>query len=169
MSKILAIILIFHIVGSINASIPERNACILIDSINEQETCDIKKGNIPYPCNGNAIVTEHYGNHNVKGMKDTTINNKGIVLYTDKGANARSVCDGVVSAVFVYAGKYNVILRHGEYLSVYLGLKSVFVEEKQKIPALHLIGEVNDERLLGFQLRKGIIVLNPEEWFLVAE
>lgn len=78
---------------------------------------------------------------------------------------AQSVSDGIVSAVFVYAGKYSVIIRHGEFLSVYSGLENVTVKRDQKVSALHPIGKVSEENLLGFQWRKDNNPINPEKLF----
>ena len=77
---------------------------------------------------------------------------------------ARSIYDGEVSAVFGYGGMWNVLVRHGAYISVYCNLKSVSVHKGQKVSTRQALGAVGADNILQFQLRKETAKLNPEAW-----
>ena len=80
------------------------------------------------------------------------------------GCVARSIYDGEVSAVFGYGGMWNVLVRHGAYISVYCNLKSVSVHKGQKVSTRQALGNVGSDNILQFQLRKETAKLNPEAW-----
>ena len=69
---------------------------------------------------------------------------------------------------FIPAIGTSVIINHGEYFSVYAGLKDVFVKSGQKVTSNQEIGSVmtNGEGIseLRFQIRKNIVSLDPEDW-----
>lgn len=165
MKKLITFIALLNMSCALCVSASESANSQLTDTANVNFVEDKSEGTLPFPYTGDAYIVEHFGEHKVQGLADTTINNKGVVFRTEKGAKARSVSDGVVSAVFAYAGNYTVIIRHGEYLSVYSGLENVSVKRGKKISVLHPIGEVTQDCLLSFQWRKGTKALNPEEWF----
>ena len=102
------------------------------------------------------------------GLKDVKLDNKGTNFIGKTGAKARSVFDGVVSAVFQFAGTKNVLVRHGSYISVYCNLSSVSVAKGQKVKARDILGSIandgNGNFVLHFQLRKETTKLNPEAW-----
>ena len=126
------------------------------------------KGRLPMPITGSYSIVGHYGNYNVSGLKNVTLNNKGIDIRGQQGCSARAIFDGVVSSVFQYSGSYIVMLRHGSYISVYSGLSSVAVRKDQRVKArepLGAVGKDSDGRhVLHFQLRNGSSRLNPEQW-----
>ena len=96
------------------------------------------------------------------------LDNKGIDIRGKEGAKARAVFDGEVSAIFKYNGLSNVLVRHGNYISVYCNLSSVSVAKGSKVKAREEIGVVQKDAsgnaVLHFQLRKETAKLNPEVW-----
>ena len=126
------------------------------------------QGKLPMPITGSYSVVGHYGTYNVAGLKNVTLENKGIDIKGQEGCSARAVFDGEVSSVFQYGGRYVVMLRHGSYISIYSGLSSVAVSKGQKVKtreSLGTIGKDTDGRyVLQFQLRKERTRLNPEQW-----
>ena len=66
--------------------------------------------------------------------------------------------------VFGYGGMWNVLVRHGAYISVYCNLKSVSVHKGQKVSTRQALGSVGSDNILQFQLRKETAKLNPEAW-----
>ena len=76
--------------------------------------------------------------------------------------------DGEVSAIFKYNGLSNVLVRHGNYISVYCNLSSVSVAKGSKVKARDEIGVIQKDAsgnaVLHFQLRKETTKLNPELW-----
>jgi septal ring factor EnvC (AmiA/AmiB activator) len=126
------------------------------------------KGKLPVPITGQYRISGRFGQYNVPGLKNVTLDNKGVNYVGRPGARARSIFDGEVTAVFQFAGSKNVLVRHGSYISVYCNLSSVIVKKGQKLKARDIIGTIAKDELgdcvLHFQLRKETTKLNPEAW-----
>ena len=125
---------------------------------------EANRGRLPMPISGGYRIVSHYGQYNVQGLKGVTLDNKGINIQGKPGCVARSIYDGEVSAVFGYGGMWNVLVRHGAYISVYCNLKSVSVHKGQKVSTRQALGAVGSDNILQFQLRKETAKLNPEAW-----
>lgn len=129
------------------------------------------KGRLPYPITGNYTIVKRFGRQKHPSLPHVETNNAGIDIQTSKGAAVRSVCDGVVSAVFRPDG-YNtvVVIRHGQYMTVYANLGSISVETGQKVKAGQNIGKVfadpkdNGRSVLHFEIRHGRTKENPQTW-----
>lgn len=130
------------------------------------------RGRLPIPITGSYAVTSRYGEYAVEGLSGVRLENKGINLTGRKGAQARSVFGGEVSAVAGFDGQYIVIIRHGGYFTVYSNLASVAVRQGQKVSTRQTIGRVatdaNGNCTLQFQLRqksgKSSVTVNPLPW-----
>ena len=122
------------------------------------------RGRLPMPITGSYRITRHFGQYNVEGLKNVKLNSKGINIQGQSGAQARSIFDGEVCAVFSYGGQMNVMVRHGSYISVYSNLRSVSVQKGQKVSTRQTLGTVGTDNTLQFQLRKETALLNPEAW-----
>lgn len=126
------------------------------------------RGRLPMPITGSYAITTHFGTYNVSGLNGVQLDNKGINITGHAGAQARAVYRGEVTAVFPYSGMYNVIVRHGSYISVYCNLASISVRTGQKVEARQGLGAVAKDAsgncTLHFQLRKEATKLNPERW-----
>ena len=126
------------------------------------------KGRLPVPITGQYRISGRFGRYNVPGLKNVTLDNKGVIYVGKPGARARCIFDGEVTAVFQFSGSKNVLVRHGSYISVYCNLSSVIVRKGQKLRARDLIGTVQADEsgncILHFQLRKETTKLNPEAW-----
>lgn len=128
------------------------------------------KGILPMPVTGGYIIVNHYGKYAVSGLKNVLLDNKGIDIQTQPGSMARSIFSGEVSAIFEYSGLKGVLIRHGDYISVYCNLSSVIVKQGDKVEVRQAIGKIysnrndNNRTVLHFQLRKEKEKLNPELW-----
>ena len=129
-------------------------------------TFESNKGRLPMPITGPYVIVGRYGQYAV--TKNVRLDNKGIDIRGKEGAKARAVFDGEVSAIFKYNGLSNVLVRHGNYISVYCNLSSVSVTKGSKVKAREEIGVVHKDAsgnaVLHFQLRKETTKLNPELW-----
>ena len=100
--------------------------------------------------------------------------NNGIDLATEKNAIVRSVFDGKVSRIFFIKGSGRAILiNHGEYFSVYSGLKEVSVKTGEKVFVKEKIGvvltsEKEEKTTLHFEIWKNYEKQNPSEWLYKA-
>jgi len=122
------------------------------------------RGRLPVPITGPYRVVSHFGQYNVEGLRNVTLDNKGINIRGESGAQARSIFDGEVSAVFSFGGTMVIMVRHGKYISVYCNLSSVNVHRGQKVSIRQSLGRVGQDNILQFQLRRETAKLNPESW-----
>ncbi|HRZ97761.1 MAG TPA: peptidoglycan DD-metalloendopeptidase family protein [Paludibacter sp.] len=127
-------------------------------------------GRLPWPTE-KGFISGHYGVHAHPVLKHVTTNNKGVYIQTPGGTNARAVFEGEVTQRFSIPGSNNaVIIKHGEYRTVYANLTSIYVNVGQKVSAKQSIGKIytddeNDNKTeLYFQIWKGKNLLNPESW-----
>lgn len=128
------------------------------------------KKKLPMPITGPYLVVEGYGVKNaVSGKGNVPINTGGITLEGSKGAKARCIFDGKVTAVLDTGNYTFVLVRHGKYISVYCNLDNVRVSGGEDIKAGDIIGDIavdakeGNPRML-FQLRQEKTKLNPAEW-----
>lgn len=128
------------------------------------------RGKLPMPISGAYIITSHYGQYAVEGLRNVKLDNKGIDIQGKPGAQARAIFDGKVAAVFQLNGLFNVLIRHGNYISVYCNLSSASVKTGDTVKTKQSIGQVfsdetdNGRTVLHFQLRREKEKLNPEPW-----
>lgn len=122
------------------------------------------RGRLPMPIAGAYKIVSRFGQYVVEGLKNVTLDNKGISIMGSAGATVRAVFDGEVSAVFGFGDTKVVMVRHGQFISVYCNLKSVDVRRGQKVSVRQSLGRVGADKILQFQLRKGTAKLNPESW-----
>jgi septal ring factor EnvC (AmiA/AmiB activator) len=125
---------------------------------------EANRGRLPMPITGNYRIVSHFGQYNVEGLKNVTLDNKGINILGGSGCQARSIYDGEVSAVFGIGGTMVVMVRHGAYISVYCNLRSVNVSTGQHVSTRQALGTVGVDNILQFQLRRETSKLNPEAW-----
>ena len=122
------------------------------------------RGRLPMPITGAYRIVSRFGQYNVDGLRNVRLDNKGINIEGKDGAQARSIFDGEVSAVFSFGGITGVMVRHGSYISVYCNLSSVSVHKGQKVTTRQILGTVGPDHILQFQLRREKAKLNPEVW-----
>ena len=126
------------------------------------------RGILPIPITGPYVIVSHYGQYAVDGLRNVKLDNKGVDIKGKPGAQARAIFDGEVSAIFQYNGLNNILVRHGNYISVYCNLSSVSVTKGSKVNARAVLGTVHTDSsgnaVLHFQLRKETAKLNPELW-----
>lgn len=125
------------------------------------------KNKFPWPVSG--FVSQKFGRQQHPVLKGIVIQNDGVNIQTKQGEGVRSVFNGEVSAVAFTPGMGNtVIVRHGEYFTVYTGLKEISVKKGQQVSTNQEIGKVlsNSDGIseLRFQIRKNFDALDPQEW-----
>lgn len=128
------------------------------------------RGKLPMPITGPYIITSRYGQYSVEGLRNVKLDNKGIDIQGKPGAQARAIFNGKVAAVFQLNGLFNILIRHGNYISVYCNLSSASVKTGDTVTIRQVLGQVfsdgadNGRTVLHFQLRKEKEKLNPEPW-----
>jgi septal ring factor EnvC (AmiA/AmiB activator) len=131
------------------------------------KTFESNKGSLPWPV-VEGIIFKQFGSYSP--MPGIEVTNNGIDIATTKGAVARAVFQGVVTGIAEVpsSGKV-VIIRHGEYLTVYSNLKEVFVKTGDNVTTKQTLGTIlfdgeDGKTELHLEIWKGSIKLNPEDW-----
>ncbi|SJZ55614.1 murein hydrolase activator EnvC family protein [Porphyromonas cangingivalis] len=129
------------------------------------------KGHLPVPITGRYSIVSSFGEHAHESLSYVRVNNNGIDIQGQAGAEARAVFEGVVTRIFVVEGYNNsIIIRHGNYLTVYSNITSVYVKSGDKVTAGQALGkvfadpEMGGATLLHFQIWKERTKLNPQQW-----
>lgn len=127
------------------------------------------KGKLPWPVE-RGVISSSFGKHASVVSNRVTVTNNGIDIATIEGAQARAVFDGEVTSVTQLTGANTVvIIRHGEYFSVYSNLENVTVKRGDKVTTKQPIGTVHtnlseNKTELHFELLKETNRQNPASW-----
>ena len=129
------------------------------------------KSRFPWPVAKGLIISK-YGKQKHPVLKGVTIDNNGIEIATEAHSPCRTIFDGKVSSILTMPNNTKVVMiRHGEYISVYSNLSEVIIEKDELLKTKDQIGYVYTSKMEGgsvldFQLWKGSQKLNPESWLL---
>lgn len=129
------------------------------------------KGKLPWPLE-KGVITQPYGKQKHKEFSNVETFNNGIDIATEKDAIIRSVFDGKVSRIFFIKGEGKAVLvNHGEYFTVYSGLKEVLVSAGDNVLTGEEIAVVStiekDQKTeLHFEIWKGYEKQDPAKWLL---
>ncbi len=126
------------------------------------------KGGLPWPTE-QGIITGEYGERAHPVLKGIKIRSNGIDLSTVKGAQVRAVFKGEVTKVIAILGaNYTVIIKHGNYRTVYQNLVDVKVKLGDMVETMEYIGRLglDDGEIskLHFELWNKMDAVNPETW-----
>jgi murein hydrolase activator len=127
------------------------------------------QGRLSWPVE-RGIITSSFGEQPHPVLRGIKINNNGVEISATQGTNARAIFEGVVSRVIaVPGGNYAVIIRHGEYLTVYSNLSEVYVRNGDRVSLRQELGVIATEPReskthMNLQIWKGSDKLNPELW-----
>ena len=129
------------------------------------------KGKLPYPVTGSHFIVSPFGEQQHQDLKYVRTNNNGIDIQTTSGAEAIAVFKGEVTRIFTIPGyNHSVIVRHGNYLTVYSNLSQVYVKAGDHVSTKQSIGKIysdpdnGNSTILHFQLWKEKTKLNPAPW-----
>ncbi|MEI6019517.1 MAG: peptidoglycan DD-metalloendopeptidase family protein [Bacteroidota bacterium] len=132
------------------------------------------RGKLPWPV-VKGVICETYGEHEHPAIKGFMMFNNGLEICVSKGTQARAVFDGEVTSIAVSpTGGKLIIIRHGEYLSVYCNLGDVLVSTGQKVKVKQAIGTVmynedEDKTAINLQIWKGQKTMDPSGWLFNAK
>ena len=147
----------------------------------EQREFDVKlsgqfeqnTGKLPYPVRG--VIVNNYGLHSHTAIKGVVEKNQGVDIAAEPGAEVRAVFEGEVSQVLLNQWTNKVVLlRHGNYLTLYSNLASVNVKVGDRVTMNQPIGRIassedSNDCTLHFEVWKldaqnNPVNLNPEKW-----
>lgn len=128
------------------------------------------KGRLLFPVEGKYTIISNFGTNEMPELSRVKVDNLGIDIETPQGAAARAVFEGVVSSIFRLDGYKNIVMvRHGEYLSVYAGIDALAVKKGDKVKTGQRLGTITtvpdrDRARLHFEIRHETKKLNPTDW-----
>ena len=129
------------------------------------------RGRLPYPVAGSYTIVSRFGEQQHEQLKYVRTNNNGIDIQTTPGTDARAVFKGVVTRIFTVPGfNHSIIVRHGNYLTVYSNLSQVYVKTGDRVDTRQALGRIfsdpeeHNATILHFQLWKEKTKLNPTPW-----
>jgi len=127
------------------------------------------KGRLPWPVEAGTI-TDRFGVHSHPVLKNIKVRNNGIGISTKEGSTARAVFNGEVTKILIIPGAGKVVIvKHGDYFTVYGNLKEVYVTSGDNVKTKQILGEILTNRSkteLQFEIHKGkeATALDPTLW-----
>ncbi|MCC8359586.1 murein hydrolase activator EnvC family protein [Salinimicrobium sediminilitoris] len=127
------------------------------------------KGQLPWPVRTGTVVLR-FGTQPHPIVKTATMNSNGVRIATDPNTKARAVFGGTVSEIIAVKGSsLMVMVRHGDYITIYNHLESVDVRKGQQVALGQDLGDIainktDGRTTLYFVMYKNNQKLNPEEW-----
>lgn len=127
------------------------------------------KGKLPWPTE-KGIISSTFGEHEHPVLKGIRTKNNGINIVTSGGSTVRAVFNGTVTGIMSIPNLNEVIIiRHGEYLTVYSNLETSYVKKGDKVKTKQSIGKVytdpeESKTEMHFELWEGKKLLDPSVW-----
>lgn len=154
-----------------NAKEPEKKNYVMSATPKEEALSNSfanNKGKLPWPV-AKGVIVSGFGRHPHPDIAGVEIENLGVDIRTTKGSSVKAVFEGEVCKVWAGPnGNKIVIIRHGEYMTVYTNLASVSVSDGTKVSTGQSIGTIatneNGQSEMNFQVRQGVKCQNPVLW-----
>ncbi len=130
---------------------------------------EANRGRLPWPLDKGVII-QGFGRQRHPVVKTTTIQSNGVTIATAPATQVRAVFEGEVMSVVTFKGSNpSVLIRHGNYITVYKNLGKLYVKKGDKVKAKEAIGEVFTNQQTGkteiqFSVFNNVKVLNPKGW-----
>lgn len=126
------------------------------------------KGRLPWPVEKGAISLG-YGDQPHPVFKTLIVHNSGVEISTESGSNARAVFSGEVTQVqLITPLKKAVIVKHGDFFTIYQNLSSVNVQVGDKVSAKQSLGKIRTDgegkTILKFMVSQNTTYFNPTTW-----
>lgn len=126
------------------------------------------KGKLPWPVSTGHII-ERFGKHPHPTLSNVTISNNGIDIRTENGQYALAIFDGVVvNSFYLPTTQNSIIVKHGEYFTVYSNLKTVIVNLGDQVKIGQKLGlaytATDNTSKVHLEVWKSTTKLNPEVW-----
>ncbi|MCZ8144516.1 murein hydrolase activator EnvC family protein [Flavobacterium sp.] len=125
------------------------------------------RGSLPWPVE-RGVISLGFGDQPHPVYKSLVVHNSGIDITTDANANVRSVFKGEVAQIQKIGNKFAVLIKHGDYFTIYHNLSSVSVTEGENVSAKQSLGRVKTDSdgkaVLRFMISQNTSYVNPSPW-----
>lgn len=141
------------------------------EAIKLSNSFNSNKGGLPWPVSKGLVISK-FGKQKHPILAGVSIENNGVEIATEAQSACRSIFKGKVSSILTMPnGTKVVMIRHGEYISVYSNLGEVFIEKGQEVSTKENIGLVYTSKqegatVIDFQLWKSSQKLDPQSWLM---
>ena len=152
-------------------STSKNNFASTPEAIKLSNSFSSNKGSLPWPVSKGLVISK-FGKQKHPVLAGVNIENNGIEIATEAQGVCRSIFNGKVSSILTMPNRTKVVMvRHGEYISVYSNLGEVFIEKGQMVSTKENIGIVYTSKqeastVIDFQLWKSSQKLNPQLWLM---
>jgi septal ring factor EnvC (AmiA/AmiB activator) len=139
------------------------------ESLKLSENFAQNKGKLPWPVE-KGVITANFGNNPHPVLKNITTTNNGIDISTEPNANVRAVFEGKVSNIlFNPTFQWAVIIKHGNYFTVYTNMNEPTVNKGDMVKTKQSIGTVyfntdENEAVVHLEVWESNNKLNPAPW-----
>ena len=128
------------------------------------------QGKLPWPVEKGVKVSD-FGNYPHPDVPSVLIENRGIDILVEEGATVRAIFNGEVTGILDVMGTKVLMIRHGEYLTVYQNLANVKVKKGDKVTTKQAIATIAKNTSssgyeLHFEVWKNNTYLNPNSWLV---
>ena len=127
------------------------------------------QGKLPWPVLRGHIVSQ-FGKHEHPLLKNVMVENNGVDIKTETGADARAVFGGSVVSIFFLPTTQNcVIVKHGEFFTVYSNIETVTVKTGQTLTTKQSLGKLHTDKTedltkVHLEIWKGKDKMDPQLW-----
>ncbi len=125
------------------------------------------KGRLPWPVE-RGVISLGYGDQPHPVYKSIMVHNSGVDITTDANASVRAVFKGEVSQIQRIGNKFAVLVKHGDYFTIYHNLASVSVSEGDMVSAKQTLGKVkadaDGKAVVRFMISQNSTSINPTLW-----
>jgi murein hydrolase activator len=135
----------------------------------ESDNFKNNKGRLPWPVERGAVSLK-FGNQPHPIYPKLMIHNSGVEITTDQGSSARAVFAGEVTQVQVVSPiNKAVIVKHGDFFTVYQNLSKVFVKEGDRVSIKQNLGTIRTsgdtgQTTMKFMISQNTTYANPALW-----
>ena len=129
----------------------------------------VQKGYLIWPVEKAAII-RYFGESKHPVYDKITVKNDGLDFCAPRDSKVRCVYNGVVAKIVrLPQDKFSVIVRHGDYYTVYSELDHIVVSQGDQLEKKDIVGDFDTEEkhaVFNFQIWQGSKVLNPYDWLI---
>lgn len=116
------------------------------------------------------VLLHKFGNYKHPVLDNIILKNDGIELGAKPGSNVYAIYKGlVVNIISIPGNGQSIIIKHGDYYSVYSKVGKVYITQGQNVYRGQRIAQLQTKQKLeklSFQIWKGKEKLDPQKWLL---